>query len=333
MAERQGVAAQLDADIWVLDTLWQDEPGVIASYLLDGPDGVALVDVGSGATVEQLLASIRASGHQPEEIRHLVITHVHLDHAGATGGLLPYMPQARVYVHSIGAPHLIDPSKLIKSASRIYGDAMERLWGTMVPVPADRVTSLEDGDELRVGSRTLRALYTPGHAVHHVAYHDEANGLIFSGDVAGVRLEGVRYVRPPTPPPDLDLDLWAASIDRLAALQPRRLCLPHYGPVDDAQPHLDALKARLYAWGELLLPDIRAGKSDAELADDLARAYDPDVAQAIAAEPGPAGETPSQRAERQAQMVRRYEVVANYLMSAQGYVRYYTRLRPERLAQ
>lgn len=322
MAEQAQLARQLEEDLWVLDTMFQGEPGVIASYLLTGPAGLALVDVGSAASVETLLAGIRASGHDPVEVERLLITHVHLDHAGATGPLLRHMPRAQVYVHSIGAPHLIDPSKLIKSATRIYGDRMDTLWGQMEPVPAERVTALEDGDTVQGGERTFEAVYTPGHAVHHIAFADRRRAAIFPGDVAGVRLEGVDYVRPPTPPPDLDLELWSASIERLNALRPRALYLPHFGPVYNIPDHLAQLRERLWGWGDLMRAGIRAGKDDQALAADLAAASDPDVARAVvSAAPGGVEDA-----------VLRYEIAANYLMSAQGYQRYYTKLHPEALA-
>lgn len=311
---------QLAPDLWLLDTLFQGSPGVIASYLLTGPDGLALVDVGSAVTLDTLLASVRATGHQPEEIAHILLTHIHLDHAGATGPLLRRTPHARVYVHHIGAPHLVNPSKLIESASRIYGDKMGQLWGEMLPVPEDRITTLDEGSEVRIGQRTLRALYTPGHAIHHVAFHDAANAAVFTGDAAGVRLEDVEYVRPPTPPPDLNLEDWSVSIERLRALRPETLYLPHFGPAAGTERHFAELRERLYAWGEIVARGMRQGENDAQIADDLAAAADPEVARAAATAGDPEQE------------VRRYELATNYLMSAQGYMRYYRKTHPEALA-
>lgn len=311
------LATQLADDLWLLDTLYQGEPGVIASYLLSGPAGLALVDVGSGASVEHLLAGVRAAGYEPAEIAHLVLTHVHLDHAGASGILTRLLPRAHVYVHPVGAPHLIDPSRLIRSATRIYGDRMRELWGEMEPVPAARITTLDDADVLRVGARTLTALYTPGHAVHHLAFHDAARREIFTGDVAGVRLRGMDFVRPPTPPPDLSLEDWYASIDRLAALNATTLYLPHFGPATGVPEHLAQLRAHLAEWGELLLPGIRAGASDDALAKLLADRADALVARASHGQDDLA--------------IRRYELATNYLMSAQGYVRYYRKHHPELL--
>ncbi len=310
-------AIQLSADLWLVDTYFQGVHGVIASYLLTGSRGLALVDVGSAATVEALLDGVRAAGHDPREIEHLVLTHVHLDHAGAAGALVRRLPEARVYVHRLGAPHLIEPSRLLDSARRIYGDRMDELWGDIEPVPEDRIVEVDEGSELRVGGRVLRALYTPGHAVHHVAYHDRDSRTLFAGDVAGVRLEGIDFVRPPTPPPDLSLEDWSASIERLSSLGLDEIYLAHFGPSRYVDQHLSELRGRLAEWGRLMLTGMRAGKTDSELAGDLARHSDPMIGTAGG---GQAEDT-----------VRRYEIATNYLMSAQGYVRYYRKHHPELL--
>ncbi|HEX5547175.1 MAG TPA: MBL fold metallo-hydrolase, partial [Ktedonobacterales bacterium] len=230
--EQSGIARQLADDLWLVDTQFQGERQIIASYLIVGEGELALVDVGAAATLGPLLDGVREAGFDPADITRLLLTHVHLDHAGAAGALVRQLPRVRVYVHRIGAPHLIDPSRLMCSATRIYGDRMERLWGTMEPVPEDRIEIVDDGDEIRVGARRLRALYTPGHAIHHIALYDEARGVAFPGDVAGVSIEGIDFVRPPTPPPDLSLEDWDASITRLEALRLQRLYLPHFGEVD-----------------------------------------------------------------------------------------------------
>lgn len=318
MAEPEGVAERLADDLWVLDTVFQGERGVIASYMLVGSDGLALVDVGSAASLDMLLAGIHAAGFDARDVSHLLLTHVHLDHAGASGPLVRLLPRARIFVHSIGAPHLIDPTKLVSSAERIYGERMQGLWGHMEPVPADRITVVNDGDTVDVGARTLRVLYTPGHAIHHVAYFDAERREVFAGDVAGVHLQGVDFVRPPTPPPDLNLEDWSGSIDRLESLRPNVLYLPHFGPERDPLTHLRQLRQHLREWGELMLAGIRAGKTDTELAADLARASDPEVKRTAHIDRDMA--------------VRRYELATNYLMSAQGYVRYYRKHHPELLA-
>lgn len=315
-----GTAAQLDDDLWLLDTQFQGEPGVIASYLLTGAAGLALVNVGSASSVDHLLAGIVDAGYDPAEIKHLLLTHVHLDHAGAAGTLLRLMPRARVYAHRLGVPHLIDPSRLLASATRIYGDAMARLWGSVEPVPADRISVLEAGDQLDVGARSLDVLYSPGHAVHHVSFADAAHHVLFAGDAAGVRLQGMSFVRPPTPPPDLNLEIWSATLDSLLAHNYRRLFLAHFGPADGVEAHLRQLRARLWEWGDLLLPEIRAGASDEALAEVLKRATDPRLAENNQASP-----------DEREEILRRYELATNYLMSAQGYVRYFRKVAPERL--
>lgn len=314
-----GSAARLAEDLWLLDTHFQGEPGVIGSYLLTGEHGLALIDVGPGSTLERVLAGLRAAGFEPGELSHVILTHVHLDHAGAAGELARRLPHVRVYAHPIGMPHLLDPSKLVASATRIYGERMGPLWGEMVPVPTARLLALDDGAHVRVGNRTLRAVYTPGHAVHHIALHDAANGDLFTGDVAGVRLPDVAFVRPPTPPPDLSLEDWYTSLQRIESLHPSRLYLGHFGPVEDVGAHLAQLRHRLELWGQITLAGVRAGASDEEIAAQIAERSRGDLAHAA-----PAG--------GEEETVRRYEVAANYLMSAQGYMRYWRKRHPEALA-
>lgn len=237
---------ELAPGLSVIDLGFQGTPGVIASYLLTGKDEAALVETGPGSTLPQLLTALDAAGVDPEQVTKLIVTHIHLDHAGAAGTLLKRFPRARLVVHSAGAAHMADPSKLLASATRIYGDAMDRLWGEFLPVPADRMDVVDDGAEIRAAGRTLRAVYTPGHASHHIALHDAERGLVFTGDVGGVRLGTTPYVCPPTPPPDIDLALWRESVGRLRALRPRQLLLTHFGAFDDAAWHLDDLLARLH---------------------------------------------------------------------------------------
>ncbi|HEV8191570.1 MAG TPA: MBL fold metallo-hydrolase, partial [Ktedonobacterales bacterium] len=189
-------------------------------------------------------------------------------------------------------------------------------WGTIEPVPEERLAILDDGDRLEVAGRRFEVLYTPGHAVHHVAYHDVARHVVFPGDAAGVSLEGIGYVRPPTPPPDLSLEHWYTSINRLQALRPLELYLPHFGVVRQVPDHFARLRAHLVEWGEIVLAGMRAGKDDQALAADLAHINDPLVVESAAGD---------------AEAVRRYELATNYLMTAQGYVRYYRTHHPELL--
>jgi glyoxylase-like metal-dependent hydrolase (beta-lactamase superfamily II) len=320
IARSAELARRLADDVWVLDTLHLGEPRVVASYLIAGTDGLALVDVGPASTAAKVLDGIRAAGHEPSRVTQIVLTHIHLDHAGATGTLLAHMPQARVYVHPLGAPHLVDPSKLTASAERIYGENMGAWWGTMVPVPPGRIETLPDGARLRAGDRALMALYTPGHAVHHITYYDADHRAAFPGDVAGVRIEGSSYVRPPTPPPDLNLDDWAASIERLRRLRLAQLYLPHFGAAEELEAHWDQLEMRLKGWGAFVLERMRQGQSTDEIAAALARHEDPVIEQLAETEPG--GDA----------MRAKYEHATNYRMTVEGYERYYRKRRAELLA-
>lgn len=180
--------------------------------------------------------------------RALLLTHIHLDHAGGTGALVERWPELDVYVHERGAPHVIDPSKLLASAGRLYGaDNMKRLWGEILPVPAERVTALRGGETVAVGDDRFRVAYTPGHASHHVSYLHEAAGRAYVGDMAGVRIPPapVEITIAPTPPPDVDVEAWEESLDTIAAWRPTSLGLTHFGAVDEVEAQLDAVRASL----------------------------------------------------------------------------------------
>jgi glyoxylase-like metal-dependent hydrolase (beta-lactamase superfamily II) len=250
---------ELAPGLFLLDLDFQGYAGAVAAYVLAEGEDLTLVETGPGSTAPALRAGLGAIGYRMEQVTRIVVTHIHLDHAGAAGTLMREAPQARFHVHPLGAPHMIDPSKLIASATRIYGDDMERLWGAFEPVPPDRLAVLEDGERIRCGRRTLVAMYTPGHAVHHVAFHDPDLGTVFTGDVAGVRLGRVPYVRPPTPPPDIDLEAWRVSITRLRSASPRQLLLTHFGVFDDPEWHLDELLARLHNWAGWIEARLGAG--------------------------------------------------------------------------
>ncbi|MDB4898235.1 MAG: beta-lactamase domain protein, partial [Gemmatimonadetes bacterium] len=213
-------------------------------------------------------------------------------------------------VHPVGAPHMVDPSKLLASATRIYGDRMDRLWGAFEPCPPDRVDVLADGAEVRCGTRTLHALFTPGHASHHVAFHDPERGTVFTGDVGGVRLQGASYVRPPTPPPDIDVEAWHASVERLRALRPRALDLTHFGRFDDPGRHFDELLRRLDAWVVWVAERLAAGETPEAMVPDLKRAADGELAKERIADPS---------------LVAKYELATPSPMTVNGLVRYLTR--------
>jgi glyoxylase-like metal-dependent hydrolase (beta-lactamase superfamily II) len=205
---------------------------VIGCWHVDG----ALVDPGPESSLETLLAAL--GGERPEA---LLLTHIHLDHAAATGALVRRWPDLEVYVHERGAPHLIDPSRLLASAERLYGDAMQRLWGEIVPVPEANVKPLAGGERLR----GMRVAYTPGHASHHVCYLHEESGTAFVGDVAAVRIPETNLVVPPTPPPDIQIETWLDAIGIVESWGPERLALTHFGAVEDPGPHLALVRERL----------------------------------------------------------------------------------------
>jgi glyoxylase-like metal-dependent hydrolase (beta-lactamase superfamily II) len=226
----------------LIDVRQRGRERVISAWDLGG----AIVDPGPERRVETLLEGL------VEEPRALLLTHIHLDHAGAAGALVERFPQLEVWVHARGAPHLADPSRLLASAERIYGDEMEELWGRVLPVPERNLRVVEGGERIAVAGRELDVVYTPGHASHHVVYLDRSDGTAYMGDVAGVRIPPSDFVRPPTPPPDIDVEQWLASIDLVAAQEPARLALTHFGMVEDPQPHLEQTAERLHQQAALV---------------------------------------------------------------------------------
>lgn len=222
--------------------LHHQAPGIVGSYLLETEDGPALFDCGPTSTIPHLKAGLANRGLDLTDIRHLLLSHIHLDHAGAAGVLVRQNPWLQVHVSEVGAPHLVDPSKLDASARRLYGDAFDELWGELAPIPAENVHV--------VGERVvgLDCFPTPGHAWHHVSYLD-SEGTLYAGDAAGVRLEGATFVMPPCPPPEFDLEAWEGSLVEIERRAPSRLALIHFGAVDDVEEHLATLRATLANWG------------------------------------------------------------------------------------
>ena len=186
--------------VTALDLNFLGRPGAIAAGLIDGPGGLALVDPGPASCLDGLRASLVRHGHRLEDVDTVLVTHIHLDHSGGVGVLARSNPRLQVYVHRRGAPHVVDPSKLVSSASRLYGDRMGPLWGEILPVPAEKVHALDGGEALQVAGVEVHVAYTPGHASHHVSYFDRDSGVAFVGDTAGVRLMPGGFVLPPTPP-------------------------------------------------------------------------------------------------------------------------------------
>lgn len=253
----------------IVDLNFQGEAGIIASYVLRGPRGVALIETGPASTYPALKAGLARLGIEMAEVTEVLVTHIHLDHAGAAGWVARESG-ATVYVHQVGAAHLVDPRRLLASAARIYGDAMGPLWGETLPVPAEQVVALKDGDVVNAAGWRTVAVDTPGHAYHHMAF--VLDGLCFTGDVAAVQLPGSRHVRVPTPPPEVDLPLWRQSLERLAALQPDQLLLTHFGPTErPPQEHLETVRRNLDLAASFVDQRRRAGQSVEEITDAFKR--------------------------------------------------------------
>ena len=226
----------------LIDCMHLGHDRVIGAYEIDG----LIVDPGPTTCVQTLLAGLA------EEPRALLITHIHLDHAGASGSLVERFPGLRVYVHELGAPHLVDPAKLLDSAARLYGDDMDRLWGDVLPVPQNNIVALSGGEEIE----GFRVAYAPGHASHHVAYLHQASGDAYVGDVAGVCIPPSDFTVAPTPPPDIDVEAWEESLAAVAAWRPNSLCLTHFGRREDVAEQLERLRQSLRSNAE------RARRSD-----------------------------------------------------------------------
>jgi glyoxylase-like metal-dependent hydrolase (beta-lactamase superfamily II) len=271
-----GVPASTIADgVIEIDTLLGGWEHVTAGYLLEGPRPV-LVETGSQSSVEVLLDALAALGVGADDLAGVVVTHIHLDHAGGVGDVAKAFPGATVYVHEKGARHLVDPVKLVDSAARVYGPLLDSLYGRLLPTQADRIHVLADLEEIDVGGgRTLTSVDSPGHAKHHLALHDSRSGLLFAGDAVGVRLPDAGVLRPATPPPDFDLDLAMRSLRRFAERRPSGIALAHYGlvPLPPDELLADA-EETLASWAEEAERAWRAGE---DIAEALAARFVTDV--------------------------------------------------------
>jgi glyoxylase-like metal-dependent hydrolase (beta-lactamase superfamily II) len=253
---------------WI-DLEFHGRSQVIATVLVQGHGGVALVDPGPTSCLTALDLGLQSSGVRWADVRHILLTHVHLDHAGATGTIVRAHPHIKVLVHERGATHLADPTKLRESATRVYGDRMEHLWGELAAVPTTNLVALTGGEKVDAGGRTFEVAYTPGHASHHVSFFDGSSGVAFVGDTAGVRING-GYVLPPTPPPDIDVELWTASVDRILGWSPATLMLTHFGPVTEVRPHFAALLSNLRTTASIALSLLNETRTDEERARSFA---------------------------------------------------------------
>jgi glyoxylase-like metal-dependent hydrolase (beta-lactamase superfamily II) len=275
------------ASFATIDLNWTQRPQAIASLLIDSAGTRALIDPGPASTIETLRAGLRARGLDFQSLNFLLLTHIHLDHAGATGSLVRENPRLKVYVHEFGATHMADPSRLLASAGRLYGGNLVRLYGECFPVPRENLIPLDGGENIRIGDVSFDVFYTPGHASHHVSFWDPFSRIAFVGDNAGIRVEGKSYLLPATPPPDIDLELWNRTLDTMALWNPERLFLTHFGYMDDPQEHIRKYRDCLRNWGALTArllqtaPDSESAESQfiEAVASEVRHELPPDVAE------------------------------------------------------
>ena len=300
----------------IIDLDFMDEEQVIASFLLLADDGssAAIIETGPTTCLERLKAGLKEHGVSHEDVRQVFLTHIHLDHAGASGHLAEVLPNATFYVHEVGYPHLVDPSKLVKSATRIYGESMNELWGEARPVPEDRVVIMNESGEAEAAGGVLVAHDTPGHAYHHLAYLEPDSGALFAGDVAGIRLPGQSYVRPPTPPPEIDVEAWVRSIEHIREIAPASLWPTHFGSYEDVNRHLGELEQRLQDWLLFVEGQMDEGAEREEISEELKAKGDAEML-AEGADTGQSGQ---------------YDMAGNYPMLTDGLMRYVTRRREKR---
>ncbi len=254
----------------LIDALHLGKPRVICIALVEcGPEELLLVDSGPESVFQTVAAGVRKLGFDPAHVRHLLASHIHLDHAGGAWRWANEFG-TKVYVHPKGAPHLVDPSKLISSAARIYGEKMDYLWGAAGAIPEEKVIAVDDGAKLRFGSKQFEVLYTPGHAQHHNSYWLESERTVFAGDVAGVLIPG-GSTTPPFPPPDIHLESWKESLDKIRSLNPASIHITHFGRIDHPKQTLDTLQERLFRWADWMRQRMVEQKSEAELVKEFER--------------------------------------------------------------
>ncbi len=297
-------------NLLTIDLLHLGRPRVIAGYALPG-EGLLLVDPGPAIALPALEAGLAAHGQTLADLRGILLTHIHLDHAGGTGTLLARYPGVQVFVHERGAPHVVDPTRLLASAGRLYGDRMATLYGAVLPVPQANVNVLQGGETLAVAGRAFRVLYAPGHAAHHVIYQNQADGAVFVGDVAGLRSPLATYVRPATPPPEIDLDLWETTLDNLLALDPQALCLTHFGVFTDVQRHIAEQRENHARWGTAVRAALLSGADEASQLEQLRAFVHEDLGTHV---------DPAIRAE--------YETASPLALNVAGLMRYWRKRDP-----
>jgi glyoxylase-like metal-dependent hydrolase (beta-lactamase superfamily II) len=294
--------------IHTLDLYFQNVPHSIAAYVVEGPAGPVLVETGPASTLPMCLDALAALGYKPADFHHVLVTHIHLDHAGAAGWWA--QQGAQVYVHYLGAPHLIDPSRLLASATRIYGDQMDTLWGNITPAPAEKVTPLYDGDTIQAAGLTFTALETPGHARHHHVLR--LGNVAFTGDAAGMSIPPAGFIDLPAPPPEFDREAWRETIQRLLAEPLDTIYPTHFGPVTAVRPHLEQLATLIVEATDFIHRQMEAGLERDAIVDQYV--------QWIRGRAAAAGLSPAQ--------FQPYETVSPHYMSVDGIIRYWQKRTP-----
>ena len=287
----------------LLDLDFRDTEGLVAAYLLPEEEGYTLVETGPSTCREALLAALGRAGVSPSEVRHVFVTHIHLDHAGGMGAVVDAFPRATFYAHEVGVPHLVDPTRLIASARRAWGAAADPLWGTILPVPAPRVVPLKGGERFPLKGGELSVLATPGHARHHLAFFDSGIRGILTGDGAGVRLEHSGHLRPAVPPPDLDLEALFTSLEAMRRTDPRLVLFSHFGPSPDGAADLLRYRTIVEQWRDVALAAARE-RADSEFVTARLKAYDE------------ASTVHVSKNDRES-------LVSGYELAAQGFLRYF----------
>lgn len=300
-----------DDGVIAIDTMTGGMTSVTAGYLLDAPRPT-LIECGPALTIEHLIAGLRSLGMDPDDLAYMVVTHIHLDHAGGAGDVADAFPNATVVVSDVGARHMHDPARLNASARQVYGGLYDSVYGDCTPIEGQRLLAVADGDEVDLGGgRTLRAMYTPGHAKHHIGLFDSDTGALFSGDSVGVKLPGMNWLRPATPPADFHLEAALNSIDRYRKAEPSRVYLAHYGPVDPPDAALAEADERLRLWASTAEAAWYETSELDHVTETLKQRFQDELdLSSVADDPDASG---------------RLELLSGYGSNAAGLVRYFTR--------
>jgi glyoxylase-like metal-dependent hydrolase (beta-lactamase superfamily II) len=298
---------EVASGITAIDTLMAGRERYTAAYLVTAQE-LTLIETGPATSVEAVSTALGSLGVGPDELAHIVVTHIHLDHAGGVGQLADRFPRAAVWVHERGAPHLADPTKLVASATRIYGqERLRELFGPVEPVDPERLRPLADGQTLAIGGRSVESIHTPGHASHHVCLVDSETGAVFTGDALGIHLPDLPVLRPATPPPDFDLELAVTSIERIRDRARSALLLAHFGPVWEIDRICDLAERRIRGWGDIVRRALRRTEDLDEVSEILARE--------TASELRTGSDVPID--------LERFETLSSVRMNAMGLIRYW----------